>query len=257
VANERKEALKACRQFLYDLNADAPVIDEDVIKLHLGSGLNALNEWRPLRKLLPLTMDPTKFDYDLPSDFLTIELASFNAAVNPANLNYNWNGYQYELGTQAAGKQLSGGFSPLPGLGSIFPFSTFTQPYQQAQSVAFGVGFIPGSRFEFVSKDDGTPLMLTSPKPPKAGPLSFVYQAQHRVTDDSGPDPEAVGFVAGVNTVPVSDRDMLWAKVGELSAVSMQRKMAGDRYASRNFGNLAERCATFFTDRAAVFTWGG
>lgn len=253
MADERVLAAKACRQFLYDLNNEKTVIDEDVIKLHLNSALNVMGEWRPLRKLTTLSLDVTKFDYPLPADFVTIDLDSFNHAVNPAQLSYMWNGQTYELGYSSAAKQMQS-LPPIPGLGGGFPFGAYNPPYGQSSSIAFGMFFIPGNRFEFANGANGTRIMYTSPKPAKTGSLQFLYQARHTITADTGTDPD---IVLGYNTVAEEDRDMLWLKVGELSGITMQRKMAADRYAARNFQHFSEACEKAFMARAAVFTWGG
>lgn len=248
MSNERVKAYEAIRAFLFDLDSSAPIIEDKVLDVHLGSGLSHLDKWRPLRLVATLVMDPTTYLYNLPADFIEIELESFNSAVNPSRLAYNWSGYQYELGFPGSAMSRPMGVSSSP-------FGLFNPPYSGSQSLSFGIIFLPGTRFEFANNPDGSKTMLTSPMPSKPGDLKFLYHARHLITDDDSTQTPAV---VGGNTVAIEDRRILWAKVGQLACYSLARKTAANRFTSRTFLNLAKECESEFnSDTRQAFTWAG
>jgi hypothetical protein len=252
VANERESAVLSIQAFIHALDTAAPLLNEETIKLHIDTALGEFSEWRPLRKLGTLAMVSTNFDYALPSDFMSPDVESFNHAVNPAGLHYHWNGVQFELGyTQesTAGGRTRG----MPGA-----FGITQPPYGSSQAVSFGISFPPGSRFEFGQLENGDPMMYSSPAPAQAASLKFMYNARHIITDDSGTDPEEVGFVAGVNTVKPEDRGLVWARAGQYAILSLARSVAANRYAPGALVRISKECQQIWDGRTRdQFCWAG
>lgn len=257
MATERAQAIEACLAFIHSLDREAPLLDPSTVELHLDSALGELSTWRAFRRLITVTLDPGKFDYLLPADFIVIDVESFNHAVNPAALHYSWTGQQFELGyvseQTASGRQRGMPSTPV-GLSTAWnPYGIFSQPYGSPQSVSFGVLFIPGTRFEFAQTDAGAPIMYTSPRPAKAGDVKFLAECRHQITKgDTSADP----VVPSINTVRQEDRGLLWAKVGQLACLSLSRSLAANRYAPGALVKTAKLCEEYFMSRAATFTYG-
>lgn len=188
---------------MYDTISGAPDVPDEVWKSVLPNALRDFSRYSPLRKLLELQIASGDLLKALPADFISVEVESFNRAVNPLNSPYTWRGFVFALqSTTSAASDLPSYFSPT------------------------SVIFQPGTCFRFLDDGSGGKRLAWNPAAAQATTLAFDYQAKHAVTDE-------------VITVPDAERDLLLLLMCKYACRALARQLAGDKNLKKHYSELA------------------
>ena len=198
---------------LGDTDPNRPIVSQTIWDSAINGAARDLSRYAPLRKLIPvITVNKGDLSAPLPSDFLEIDVQSFNSAINPLNYANSYNAFIFSLSSISSA---SGGFGF---------FSGTDQPFQ------------PGTNFEFTDDGAGGKLFTWDQPVQLEWQIQFACYAQHSVTD------------AG-STVPEQLKDVFLLKVCEYACRALSRQLAGDRYLNEQYGKLADGFCEEFENR--------